>query len=50
MIDIQSPLGFSIVINKNVIFTLISHGSNKFSGFDSTRTTVNIDGTNLDEN
>ncbi|MCE3255014.1 MAG: hypothetical protein K0R25_508 [Rickettsiaceae bacterium] len=48
--DIQGPSGTALLGNKNAIMVLISHGSNKFRGFNATSTKINADSTVTDEN
>ncbi len=49
-IDIQSPSGTSLLSNKNGVFLLLSHGSDKFKGFAATGTAQDTTAGVTDEN
>ena len=48
--DVQGPLGTLLLSNRNAVFVLLSHGANKFNGFNATGTTQNGVSTVTDEN
>ena len=49
-IDVQGPLNSSLLSNKNGVLLLLSHGANKFNGFNATGTAQNGTSTATDEN
>jgi len=49
-IDVEGPSGSLLLSNMNGVFLLLSHGANKFNGFNATSTAQNGTSTVTDEN